>query len=148
MSWGDPVPPLTTRFQYSILDDPGLARFYPPVGAGVRNPKEIASAFTMTTGQMGNLVVTTDAVQALRDGLEWILGAPVPPAIVIRLKHDSGALFTLTRSAAARELMGGEPFWSLYRQRLDRLELPDPEFWVAHMMSPEHQVNLLYVPGR
>src|SRR2546428_629832 len=28
--WGRPAPPLTSRFRYSIFDDPELALFYPP----------------------------------------------------------------------------------------------------------------------
>src|SRR5262249_10332599 len=30
-SWGRPDAPLTSRFYYSIFDDPEMARFYPPV---------------------------------------------------------------------------------------------------------------------
>ena len=30
MEWGEPDPPLGMRFEYSLLEDPSAARFYPP----------------------------------------------------------------------------------------------------------------------
>ena len=39
VSWEPPARPLVTRFQYSLLDDPGFARFYPAVeSAATRRP--------------------------------------------------------------------------------------------------------------
>src|SRR5262249_3265221 len=42
--WGRPTPPLTTRFQYSLFDDPELVRFYPAVAKGTTDPDALVGA--------------------------------------------------------------------------------------------------------
>src|SRR5262249_49290795 len=43
-SWGQPTPPLVSRFQYSIFDEPEVVRFYPPVRADATDPDVLAGA--------------------------------------------------------------------------------------------------------
>lgn len=146
LDWGDPVPPLSSRFQYSILEDPDLLRFYPPLTPKDREPREIVSVFAHTIGAQDNLVVSDEVIENLRAGVNWLVGAPLHPAVLARMRTQSGALVLLTNSLVERELRGGDAFWSAYRHRMESIGAPDLVFWLGWMGDPKKQVALLYLP--
>src|SRR5258705_3024166 len=57
-SWGAPTPPLAARFQYSLLDDPELVRFYPPVRSDATDPDLLAGAVYEQLQVVGGQMVT------------------------------------------------------------------------------------------
>jgi hypothetical protein len=147
-SWGPPEAPLTTRFHYSIYDDPELARFYPPVGPAETDPTLLRISFVNTLNDLSSRKVTPDSYFALWHGLNWLLGGPIPTEIFDRILREPGALHTLAAGTAVRELWGGEPFWSQYRERFEKaVGTPYPE-WYKRMLAPRYMVNLLFVPGK
>jgi hypothetical protein len=146
--WGPPEAPLTTRFNYSLYDDPELARFYPPVGPAETDPALLRISFANTLNELSSVKVTPDSYYALWRGLDWLLGGPIPTEIFDRVLREPGALHTLATGTAVRELWGGEPFWSQYRERFQRsVGTPYPE-WYRRMLAPRFMVNLLFVPGK
>ena len=147
-SWGRPDSPLTSRFHYSIFDDPEMARFYPPVGPAETDPELQRISYVKALQELGAKIMTPNSYIALWRGLDWLLGGPLPPEIFERVLREPGVLHTLATGAAVRELWGGEPFWSEYRGRFRwavAMRYPD---WDTRMTDPKYLVNLLFVPGR
>ena len=147
-SWGPPDSPLTSRFRYSIFDDPEMARFYPPVGPSETDPALLRVSYINALHDLAVETVTPYSYLALWRGLDWLLGGPLPPEIFERVLGEPGALHTLSTCSAVRELWGGEPFWSEYRERLARAVGRPYPAWEARMSEPKYVVNLLFVPGR
>jgi hypothetical protein len=146
--WGPPEAPLTTRFNYSLYDDPELARFYPPVGPAETDPALLRSSYINTLNELSSGKVTPQSYFALWRGLDWLLGGPIPSEIFDRVLREPGALHTLATGTAVRELWGGEPFWSQYRERFQRtVGTPYPE-WYRRLLSPQYMVDLLFVPPK
>jgi hypothetical protein len=145
-SWGPPEAGLTSRFHYSLFDDPDLARFYPPVRPGENDPELMRLSFVNTLNDLSSRQVTPASYLALWRGLDWLLGGPMPTDIFERVLREPGALHTLTMSTAVRELWGGEPFWSLYRERFMRAVGTPYPLWYARMLATRYQVDLLFVP--
>jgi hypothetical protein len=146
--WGPPEAPLTTRFNYSLYDDPDLARFYPPVGPAETDPALLRISFVNTLNELSSMKVTPLSYYALWRALDWLLGGPIPIEIFDRVLREPGALHTLATGTAVRELWGGEPFWSQYRERFQRaVGTPYPE-WYRRLLAPQYMVNLLFVPGK
>jgi hypothetical protein len=145
--WGDPIPPLRSRFQYSILEDPGLARFYPTIEPGTVRPEAVAKSFNTTIGSMDNLIVSDEMLEGLRAGVGWLLGGPIHDEALDRIRVNSSALILCSTNIAERELRGGEPFWRRFRQEVERTGMPDLTRWLAYMQDPKLQMSLLYVPN-
>ena len=146
--WGRPAPPLTSRFQYALFDDPDLVRFYPPVDSTVSNPAAMGKTFAEGMMQFGRAIAENEALNPLRLGVSWLLGGQAPPALLHRIRTESGALRTLAWSTAVRELWGGEPFWSVYRARFEHIDTAATGYWGAQLARQELQVRLLYMPAR
>ena len=146
--WGTPEPPLTSRFHYSLYDDPDLARFYPPVGPGEMDPSLLSSTLTNTLNDVSRLQVTPQSYLALWRGLDWLLGGPIPHEMYDRVLREPGAVHTLATGTAVRELWGGEAFWSKYRERFQRaVGKPYPE-WYKRLLGKRYYVDLLFAPAR
>lgn len=146
--WGPPEAPLTTRFNYSLYDDPELARFYPPVGPGETDPALLRISFVNTLNELSSGKVTPSAYYALWRGLNWLLGGPIPAEIFDRVLREPGALHTLATGTAVRELWGGEPFWSRYRERFQKTVGTPYAEWYKRILARQYMVNLLFVPGK
>jgi peptidase M16-like protein len=147
-SWGPPEPGLTTRFHYSLFDDPDLARFYPPVRPGENDPELMRLSFVNTLNDLSARQVTPASYMALWRGLNWLLGGPMPTEIFERVLREPGALHTLTMSTAVRELWGGEPFWSQYRRRFIYTVGTPYTQWYARMLARRYMVDVLFVPKK
>jgi hypothetical protein len=144
--WSDPVPPLYSLFQYSVLEDPDLVRFYPPLKGDSSAPDLVGLSFSHTLGDNDNLVISDDLVDKLRDGIAWLLGAPLKDTQLDRMRINNTTLILCSTQMAERELRGGEAFWSVYRRRLQEAGAPDLVWWLARMRNPKYQVQVLYKP--
>ncbi|HEY2954735.1 MAG TPA: hypothetical protein VGK89_05760 [Candidatus Eisenbacteria bacterium] len=146
--WGEPEAPLVTRFQYSIFDDPEMARFYPPVDSLETDPLGLEFQVYRTLKQLYGMTVRRSSYEAVWRGVDWLLGGPLSTDIFGRVLTEPGALHTLCSGMAVRELWGGERFWSKYRERFRQaIDVAYPE-WFERMASAKHLVNLLFVPAR
>lgn len=143
--WTPPEAPLTTRFEYSLVDEPDLVRLYAPVRQGadsIRAGEELVYA-------MSELPVEAAGPEAYRDVLdhvEWLLGGPIPPPMIRRMLKDPTALHTLSSSMAARAHRGDDDFWGNYRARLR--EAADLGFssWPRYFIGRDHQAEVRIVP--
>ena len=145
--WGDPLPPLDTEFQYSVLEDPDMVRFYPPISGDKPVAGTVGQVFNHSLGNNDNLVVSDDLIEKLRNGIGWLLGAPLRETQLDRMRVNTTTLILCSTQMAERELRGGEAFWKVYRRRLQDAGAPDLVFWLARMSNPKYQVQLLYVPS-
>jgi len=145
--WGDPTPPLESEFQFSVVEDPDIVRFYPPLKTDRPTADMVGLAFNHTLGDADNLVASDDLIAKLRAGVGWLLGAPLTDKQLDRMRVNSTTLILYSTQMAERELRGGEPFWKLYRQRLEDAGAPDLVFWLARFRAPKYQVQLLYLPS-
>jgi predicted Zn-dependent peptidase len=144
--WGVQLPPLTSQFQYSVIEDPDLVRFYPPLTAGQNSPNMVGLAFTHTLGDADNLVVSDELLAKIRDGVGWLLGAPLTDNQLDRMRVNSTTVILCSEQMAERELRGGEAFWRVYRQRLEDAGAPDLVFWLARFRNPANQAGVLLTP--
>ena len=144
-TWGPPTPPLQSRFQYSILDDPELIRFYPRLEPGDRSPAKLGDVLADDLNESSMLVADEESLESLRAGVGWLLGAPLPHEILPRFQKNPGLLVLLSSSAASRELWGGEALWAPYRRLMDRCNI-DEVGLVARARNPRNQVRLMLTP--
>jgi hypothetical protein len=146
--WGPPAAPLTSRFQYSILDDPRVARFYPPLAHNATAPGDLSREVIETFSELDAVLFDQETTQSVWRGVDWILGGPLPPPVARRALTDPSALYTVGSGMALRELWGGEPFWSEYRRRFrDAVKPPfvHPFQWMA---TGDRVVAVLFVPKK
>jgi hypothetical protein len=145
--WGEALPPLSSQFQYSVLEDPDLVRLYPPLKGSGMGSDAMSFSFNHTLGQTDNLVVSDELVEKLRNGIGWLLGAPLTDKQLDRMRVNNTTLILCSTQMIERELRGGEKFWSAYRRRLAEAGAPDLVFWLARMRNPKYQVQVLYLPS-
>jgi hypothetical protein len=75
----------------------------------------------------------------------WLLGGPLPPALVRQAHTDPGTLATLGFSAASRALWRGDAFWGRYRRNFETTRFGST--WFTQWMAlEEHQALLLVRP--
>lgn len=146
--WGPPEPPIRSRFQYALLDDPDLARFYPPTPLNAGTAADLLNVFHGELLKFSQGVAFTEDLEDLKKEVVWMLGGPTTPAFRRALRSQSGVLNTFAGFAAVRELWGGEAFWSTYRARFATLDHPANEYWTTQMAKRERQVALLFRPAR
>jgi hypothetical protein len=147
--WGLPTPPLGTRFQYSLLDDPGFLRLYPP-----RAPKQASDPSSLTTildetvDELVQQIVQGEFYEGLRHSMIWMMGGPMPRALTESVQQDPAALNVLCTALASQALWGNDVFWAEYRRRFDIGVSPDFSFWADYLKDPRHHVRLILAPGR
>jgi hypothetical protein len=146
-SWA-PVPPVSSRFRYSILDEPDLVRFYPTTAPETTDAGALGRELRLTLGALLAMTVVPDEFQGYRFSVLWLLGGPMPKRVLAQVRGDGAALNTLCNNLAARELSGGEAFWSRYRTRFLQQVEPGLSEWARWVCLPEHQVALLFTPQR
>ena len=149
VSWGPPVRPLLTRFQYSLLDDPGFARLYPPVAPRQPpDPRGPAATLNQLVDDLLASAIQREIYEDLRHNLLWMMGGPMPQALVDGMRRDPAALNVLCTSLASQALWGNEVFWAGYRRRFGTSVSPAFDFWANWLRDPGHQVTLLRAPKR
>ena len=146
-SWGAPKGPLRSRFQYSILDEPELVRFYPPAPPQDREPAHLAGTLNSALDAVAAQSVTAPMLDGMRRNVRWLLGAELPVDVRARLKKETGGLGTISTGLATRALWMGDAFWSSYLARFDGALLGHQYFY-SHLSSPERQTTLLLTPQR
>ncbi len=146
--WAHVPGPLGTRFQYSLFDEPEIARFYPPVGPGGAADSALDHAFNEVVSRMGAMVFPPESYDAVLRGVAWLLGAPMPPEVATRARRDPKILATLASNQAVRELWGGEPFWNEYRRQISPMRIREFFNWVSYLLDRSKKVKLLLHPAR
>ena len=146
-AWGAPSPPLTSRFQYSLFDEPELVRFYPTVRADATDPDLLAGALYEQLQVVGGQAVNATILDRVRASVRWLLGGELPRDVKARLRSEAGGLGTLSNGLATRALWMGDRFWDDYLRRFDRLKIGHGYFyeWIT---DARHQITLLLVPAR
>ena len=146
-AWGPPSPPLQTRFQYSLFDEPELVRFYPPVRGDANDPDLVAGALYEMLVVVGGQNVMAHILNRLKRSVSWLVGGELPTELRLRLRSDPAGLGTLSSGVASRALWMGDPFWQDYVARFDRL-LVGHSYFYEWISKPEHQSTLLLTPPR
>ncbi len=146
-SWGPPKPPHITRFQYSLIDEPELVRFYPPVRADASDPDLLAGALYEQLMVVGGQNVMGSILNRVKRSVAWLMGGELPRELKGRMQADAGGLGTLSSGMATRALLLGDGFWADYLARFDRMLIGHNYFyeWIS---APEHQSTLLLTPAR
>ena len=144
-AWGAATQPLRTRFQYALLDEPELVRFYPPAPAGTTDPERFAGSLHEMLQVVGGQQVMAPMMNRVKRSVRWLLGAELPAELRERLQTQPGGLGTLSQNLATRALWRGDAFWKEYLARFDRQALGHAYFyeWIS---APEHQALLLLTP--
>jgi predicted Zn-dependent peptidase len=147
--WDLPTPPLGTRFQYSLLDDPGFVRFYPPHDPKrVFGPSSITTILDETVDELVQEIVQREVYDGLRYGMIWMMGGPMTRALAESVRQDPAALNVLCTSLASQALWGNEEFWAEYRRRFGSTASPTFSFWANYLKDPRHHARLILAPGR
>ena len=146
-NWGPPASPLTARFQYSLLDEPELVRFYPPVRTDATEPDLLAGALYEQLAVIGGQMVTADILARMRASVRWFLGGELSADLRARFRADPGALGTLSSSMSTRALWRGDGFWQGYLARFDKLSLGHSYFY-EWLTDAKHQTLLLLTPSK
>jgi predicted Zn-dependent peptidase len=148
-SWDPPAHPLTTRFQYSLLEDPGFARLYPPaVPPQAPDPQNTSAILRWTVDGLQTGIIERETYDGLRHNLLWMMGGPMPKELLDGVRRDPAALNFLCASLASQALWGNEVFWAEYRRRFDASVSPEFGFWADWLRDPGHQTTLLLLPRR
>lgn len=145
--WGRAESPLTSRFHYSLMDEPDVARFYPPLGRDASDPALVTEEFISTSREIVQTELDPEVLKNAWRGLDWLLGGPLPPELRGRVSLDAGGLSTLSSGAATRELWGGEAFWSVYRRRFRQATSLEFRPWLAYYGNPDHIARILMTPA-
>jgi hypothetical protein len=141
--WGKAEGPVRSRFQYSILDDPTLARFYPPILSRTWEPGHLRTQFNAAVDHFATLSIELDQVRRMEDAVSWLLGGPLPGPLLARIQKDRAVLYRVASSAAVRELWGGEAFWSEYRRRFDPAASAGDMRWSSDMKDLGRQIGVV-----
>lgn len=145
-SWPKAEAPFTTRFQYSLFDDPDMARFFPPPGPGHAADSSLDDPFNEIVSKMGAMLFPPESFETMLRGVAWLLGDPLPDEILMRATRDPGVIATLANNQAVRELWGGEPFWSEYRSKLTPEHMKQFAQWSGYVLDPRNRVKILLRP--
>jgi hypothetical protein len=146
-SWGAPKPPLTARFQYSLLDEPELVRFYPPVRTDATDPDLLAGAVYEQLQVVGGQMVTAPIMNRVRKSVRWMVGGELPGTVLDTFRAEPNTMGSLSAGLATRALWRGDAFWAGYLANLDRLALGHSNYyeWLA---DAKHQTLLLLTPAK
>lgn len=144
--WGRPPAPFSSRFHYSIYDEPDLVRFYPPLSPGTASAQPLADEFNLRADQFAQTATPMPLLDQFRASAGWILGGPLPPVIRHRAAKEGGPLGTLASTAATRALWKGDAFWGLYASRFFESGYA-PSYFVSWIVDPRNQLTLLFNPS-
>lgn len=144
---GLPAAPLRSRFQYSLFEEPDLARFYTSPKETETDPASLGTDFHYALDMLGGQVIVTDVVDAVRDRVDWLLGGPIAAALRSTASEQPYALEPLASSMVSRALWRGDAFWGRYRKAFETTRLM-PNLFYRWMDDPAHQARLLLLPAR
>lgn len=146
-AWGSPPAGTPARFQYALLDDPEVIRFYPPVPPEATEPAVLTTVLDNSLYDVGARIVLRGILDRMRYSVRWLMGGSIPDELVQRMQRDAGGLGTLAAGMAGRAVWKGDAFWADYLARFDRLSVGHANFhdWLR---DPSHQTVLLLTPAR
>jgi hypothetical protein len=144
-AWGAPTAPLTTRFQYALLDEPELVRFYPPMNPSATDPDLAAGALYEQLMVLGGQNVTAAVLARVKRSVSWLMGDELPADLRAILRKDASGLGTLSNGAATRALWRGDRFWAQYLDRFNTTTLGHNYFY-TWITTAEHQAIVLLTP--
>jgi len=147
--WGSPTAPLTSRFQFSLFDDPEMVRFYPPpdTSSGGGSDAGLENRVDTAARNLAAMIIPPDADAAVIRATSWLLGGSMPPEILGRAARDPSVLATVALNQGVRELWGGEPFWSEYRRRFMTYGHAY-DYWLDWLLNRNHRVELVLTPAK
>jgi len=134
-------------FVYSLLDDPEMLRLHPPIMPSDFDSTRIREAYFESILALSKADITYEEYAQLHGSVLWMLGGPMNSDLRRRARTEPGVLAALSTTAAMRELWGGEAFWSKYLERFNAVDRPSFGRWSEYFLSPEHQVQLMFVPS-
>lgn len=140
--WGKPPAPFSSRFQFSLYDEPELVRFYPPAG---ESPQQMSAEFAQRLDTFHETSTPMAVIDQFRASVGWVLGGPLPPVIRRRAASEGGPLGTLAITTAIRTLWKGDAFWGAYARRFFETPIA-PSTFSNWMMDPSRQLVLLFEP--
>jgi hypothetical protein len=141
--WGPQVPPLTSRFRFSLFDDPDLARFFPPTDPQQASPAGVSARLAELIDPIARSVMPAEGIDSAKRGVFWMLGGPMMPSLLRSARAQPGVVASLASTMAVRAVWQPEPFWATYRMRLAAVtELP-LETWAGWALDPANQVRLV-----
>ena len=135
-----------SRFRYSVLDEPDLVRLYPATAPDSTGAHALSNELHTTLRELLGMIVAAREFDELRYNVIWLFGGPMPRHVLSQVRSEGAALNNVCNNLAARELMGGEAFWALYRQRFTSGDDPGLARWIRYLDRPEHQAALLFTP--
>jgi len=144
-TWGPPSPPLVSRFQYSLYDEPELVRFYPPLPQNTTDPDQISTVLFGQLLVLGGQIANSSTLDGVRRSVAWLLGGEIPREIMTRLRADPGALATISNGMVTRALYLGDGYWADYLRRFRELRIGHNYFY-EWMADAKHQTTLLLTP--
>lgn len=146
--WGPPPHgPLTTRFEYALLDDPELVRLYPDVPPDPDDRTPVIEELHLTLSEVPP-VLGREAYEDALVHVTWMIGGPLPEPMMRRMRREPGALYTLASGMGARAQWGDETFWSEYRRRFDAAAGRDFAHWRNALGDPARILQVRLVPIR
>ena len=145
--WGRAQTP-PVRFRYSILADPQLAQFFPPVASNETDADQLGVTFQDTIEKLAGSVIPPNTYDELRQTHLWILGGAMTPDLAQLMRRNPATLATLASTLAMRTLWGSERFWKRYRDRFMSDAATEGSNWTDYFEAPDHIVRLLLVPAR
>lgn len=134
------------RFQYGLFDEPELARVFPDVQPGV-GPERLGEAVTALIAPMEQFTLLSRWIVQSRDRTAYLLGGPVPPAMMRQMKSNPRMQVGFSRAQASCELIRGPEFWAGYRERLARVDAVAARPMLERMDDERYQVRVVLGPG-
>ncbi len=141
-AWGPPVAPLKARFQFSLANDPEMARFYPSIPRGATMQQSFRTRFD----EMTEAILDSSSVVEAERTLTWLAGGAMPPDLLKRSLADPSLIHTLATIHAALEAYGDEAFWSGYRARIGRAHRLDLAVVVGWYQDARRRIELVLHP--
>lgn len=145
-NWG-PAERLPTRFKYSILADPQIVHFFPPLDPRENDPDQVGVALQDAVERMRGVIMPETSYEEIRVNHQWILGGAITPGLRLRMRLHAGTLFTLANTIAVQALWGDKPFWDGYLARFLSPRTTRGYVWWEYFQSPDKIVRLLLVPA-
>lgn len=138
-------PPYASYFQYSLIDEPEIARFDFDVQPEMNGTPELQESWNLYMEAFASQMFTGDMLTSVRQNVSWLLGAPLPPQIKRQARTSPPVLATISGGMATRALWKGDAFWQRYLERFGAARLGPTSFreWLE---SPANLAFLLLRP--
>jgi hypothetical protein len=141
--WGPQVPPLASRFRFSLFDDPDLACFFPPISQSGATPQALRDRMMELLDPITRSVMPAEGIDAAKRGVFWMLGGPMMPGLLRSARVQPGVVATMASTMAVRAVWQPESFWARYRARFAAVQELPLDAWAGWALDPANQVRLV-----